>query len=418
MILNKVFIIIIIYLIKKTSLLLKFPFQYIKNITANYTQQLTESEIFTELKIGNPPQKILSKIAFDEFTFYIFNYKNDSSNIYYNNKNSNSFKIINNEEKQYEYFNGQIAEEKFYFTDIKNKEIFINNCSFIFTNKISLLSKKYPSGIGCIIRSKMKNEINFFHELKSKNIINNLTFSFFFSNINEGEFIIGNYPHDYNSSFDKNNFYYDKIRFNYMLDSSSVTFSELITYNQIYKEDYDLEFDINLYGIIVHYDYFQFIKKNFFDEYITINKCNIIMNERFNHFICDDDIDITKFQNLTFINKVMNMSFILDYNDLFFKYENKFIFLGFNDKSLPGIWKIGRIFMVKYQAIFDLDREIIGFYKNIKNPSNNYLKIIIFVILVCIIGILIFKSYKIVKKNRKVRANELEENFDYIPQNI
>jgi hypothetical protein len=39
------------------------------------------------------------------------------------------------------------------------------------------------------------------------------------------------------------------------------------------------------------------------------------------------------------------------------------------------------------------------------------------VILVCIIGILLFKYYKIVKKNRKVRANELEENFDYIPQN-
>ena len=74
--------------------------------------------------------------------------------------------------------------------------------------------------------------------------------------------------------------------------------------------------------------------------------------------------------------------------------------------------------MIKvYQIIFDLDREIVGFYKNIKNPRNNYLKIIIFVILVCIIGILLFKYYKIVKKNRKVRANELEENFDYIPQN-
>ena len=416
MILNKVFIIIIIYLIKKTSLLLKFPFQYIKNKTANITQQLTESEIFTQLKIGNPPQKILTKIAFDEFTFYISNFQNNSSNKYYNNKNSNSFKIINKEEQNYEYFFGQIAEEKFYFSNIKNKEIVLNNFPFIFSKKIPI-SKNYPSGIGCIIRNKIKKEINFFHELKSKNIIHNSTFSFIFSNINEGECIIGKYPHEYNSSFDKNNFYYDKIRFNYMLDSSSVTFSELITYNQIYKEDYDLEFDINLYGIIVHYDYFQFIKKNFFDEYITINKCNIIMNERFNHFICDDDIDITKFQNITFINKVMNMSFILDYNDLFFKYENKVIFLAFNDKTLSGIWKLGRIFMVKYQIIFDLDREIVGFYKNIKNPRNNYLKIIIFVILVCIIGILLFKYYKIVKKNRKVRANELEENFDYIPQN-
>ena len=417
MILNKVFIIIIIYLIKKTSLLLKFPFQYIKNITANYTQQLTESEIFTELKIGNPPQKILTKIAFDEFTFYIFNYQNNSIYIHYNNTNSSSFKIINNEDKQYEYFIGQIAEEKFYFSDLKNKEIILNNLPFIFSKKISI-TKKYPSGIGCIIRNKIKNEINFFHELKSKNIINNLTFSFIFSNINEGNFLIGNYPHEYNSSFDINNFYYDKMRFNYMLDSSSVTFSYLITYNQTIEKDYDLELDINLYGIIVNSDYINFIKTNFFDAYIIINKCNYITNERYIHFICDGDIDIKKFQNLTFINKVMNMTFILDYNDLFFKFENKYIFLAFNDKSLPGIWRLGRIFMVKYQIIFDLDREIVGFYKNIKNPRNNYLKIIIFVILVCIIGILLFKYYKIVKKNRKVRANELEENFDYIPHNI
>ncbi len=79
-----------------------------------------------------------------------------------------------------------------------------------------------------------------------------------------------------------------------MLDSSSDTFSELITYNQTIEEDYDLEFDINLYGIIVNYDYFKFIKKKFFDEYITINKCNIIMNERFNHFICEDNTIIPK----------------------------------------------------------------------------------------------------------------------------
>ena len=39
-------------------------------------------------------------------------------------------------------------------------------------------------------------------------------------------------------------------------------------------------------------------------------------------------------------------------------------------------------------------------------------------ILICIIGFLLFKYYNVLKKNRKIRVNEIEENFDYTPQKI
>ena len=115
----------------------------------------------------------------------------------------------------------------------------------------------------------------------------------------------------------------------------------------------------------------------------------------------------------------MNMSFILNYNDLFYKYENKYIFLAFVNNYISGTWRLGRIFMKKYHTIFDIERGIVGFYKEEDiNQKRDYFKFIMTSILICIIGFLLFLYYNVLKKNRKIRVNEIEENFDYTPQKI
>lgn len=410
-------IILIQYLIINISSFIKFHFNIEKNLSLDIITQLIESNMTGNLKIGNPAQNIITEISFDDFSFYIFNEQENSSYSFYNNKTSSSLKINDNENKGFEDLIGKKSEEKFYFVNEKNKEKEVNNLNFILSDRRTY-KKIYPSGIGCLIRTKHENDINFFYELKSRNIIKNKTFTLFFSNINEGEMIIGNYPHEYNSSYNMRNFVYSIMRYTYMIDTTSTTFSNLITYNQSIDTDFDIEFDANLYGIFVHFNYLDFIKEKFFDEYIKLNKCYYNKTKKYKYFICDNDINISKFQSLIFISKVMNISFILNYNDLFYKYENKYIFLGFVDNSLQGTWRMGRIFLKKYLTVFDLDRKIIGFYQDVKIEKKDYIKLIIIIIFFCIILFLLFTYYNIVKKKRKIRANELEENFDYTPQKI
>ena len=79
--------------------------------------------------------------------------------------------------------------------------------------------------------------------------------------------------------------------------------------------------------------------------------------------------------------------------------------------------------MKKYELVYDLDRKIIGLYKekkiigkNGKIKINIYLFILIILILI-IIGLGIYIIYYI-KKPRKSKAFELDdENFDYNPSN-
>jgi len=93
-------------------------------------------------------------------------------------------------------------------------------------------------------------------------------------------------------------------------------------------------------------------------------------------------------------------------------------------------WILGSIFLRKFQLIFDQDSKTIGYYKKGEyntyddtdylrgiNSSRTVKTIVIFIlviifsfILVCF-GMVIQKKY--FNKNRKLRANELEENFSY-----
>ena len=73
----------------------------------------------------------------------------------------------------------------------------------------------------------------------------------------------------------------------------------------------------------------------------------------------------------------------------------------------------------------DKDKKIIGFYKNysyineekeIINVNNkSYLKYVIIIILLIFLLIRILYYFLVVKRVRKIRANELEDKFSYIP---
>jgi hypothetical protein len=183
--------------------------------------------------------------------------------------------------------------------------------------------------------------------------------------------------------------------------------------------------------------YYNNIKNYFFKSYLEKNICteeNIsVTYEGYNYMIvCNSEIksNLTSFPKIYFYSHDLSFTFNLDYNDLFFEHENKIYFLVIYKQTLKTIWNVGKIFLKKYPFIFDFEKKMISFvhldkYGNSKKESKNdeknnnslweNIKIYVFIFLLVIaviIGVIIGKL--IWKKQRKTRANELDDNYEYI----
>ena len=79
---------------------------------------------------------------------------------------------------------------------------------------------------------------------------------------------------------------------------------------------------------------------------------------------------------------------------------------------------MGISFLRKFNLVFDQDKKVLGYYKlNEKTFNENlFLKILLIIALIIIIILIILLIYyKTLKRIRKIRANELETNIEYIP---
>ena len=202
----------------------------------------------------------------------------------------------------------------------------------------------------------------------------------------------------------------------------------------------EFNFDLDYYFVIKQY--FESIKSTFFEPYLSQGICKIQkLNEfylRYQYIICDKSFskEMSKFPTLYFKQDAYNYTFQITYKDCFKEVNNQILFLLFYDPWSPDVFKVGKNFMQKYQFIFKADQKNIGFMNRNKgsgddgnngNNDNNEKKvednknfdikkiIIIIILLVLLIGIVIgiFVGKKIWDKNRKKRANELIDDYEY-----
>ena len=263
-----------------------------------------------------------------------------------------------------------------------------------------------------------------------------------------GEFIFGDEP----SNYENDNYYYNKKLYkvntitnkdsiNWELSFSNIylTFNENENYSKIYfSGNKDAEIIINYSYMLAPSDFFILIKNKFFSKYIYYDICREKkINDLYTYIECDYDdssFRVASFPDICLDHADLETSFILTYKDLFIvdKKNKIYIFLIFKKEYFMG-WILGSIFLRKFQLIFDSDAKTIGYYKNVENNYDDidYLKginvrklvkiilifilIIIFSFLLVCLGMIIQKKY--FSKNRKMRANELEENFIYEGKN-
>ena len=122
----------------------------------------------------------------------------------------------------------------------------------------------------------------------------------------------------------------------------------------------------------------------------------------------------------------MNYNFTLNSTDLFTIIpDGKRILFNIDFTFNSNKWILGKPFFKKFQLFFNSDTNLISYFIPPKNLENNVeidsnkgnsLKIFLIIFLTCLafaLGI-IFGRALCSKYNRKIRANELEDNYSYI----
>jgi len=209
----------------------------------------------------------------------------------------------------------------------------------------------------------------------------------------------------------------------------------------IHKESTKAEINNDISLIQGSYNYYSFIEKNYFEKYIQKKICTkyIYTKNEYNQFFifeCDkkdfNEKDLKDFPKLCFYSFLGNAKFEFDYKDLFTETKYKYFFNVIFSVYNVDYWIFGRLFLRKYLIIINPEDKIIKLYlDNNKNNKTNVenkkegeknsklsFKQIIFIMLFISFGFLCFYFGRKFRRERRKKANELIDEYDYNSNNI
>ena len=406
-------IIIILTKLKLTfEIHISYQFKKKKNPQESDLYNLIENNLEIILEIGTPSQKMNLRLQSRLYQFFILSSKIKSNITKFNEKNSSTFKKLSETEMPMRVSGmkkGHLIEESL---KINNNQI--NNISLMLATEIDNIES---GALGLrLIRDPEKGvTLSFIYQIKKLCNLDNYGFFFNFFNEDNGEIIIGSYPHLINKTYNEDNFISintgkDGNTLFWIIDFDFIRYDNEIIKNEInFKGFIDVEFGLISAPYNMRF-YFQ-------NNYLKLQYCNNQLVNNYYIYICDLNYQIDNLKNISFQIKEINYSFNFTYQDLFIKNNNKYVFaIVFTNNENVKYWIMGEKFLRKYQLIFDLDKKIIGFYKQQENKSSSYLILILLVFFILITISLSIYIFFCIKKPRKIRANELEDdNYDYLP---
>ena len=279
---------------------------------------------------------------------------------------------------------------------------------------------KFPAQLGLKKRTYQNSFIfNFIEHLKLKRIINSQVFFFKFDETEGGgKLFIGSYPHEFDKDYDAK----------YLIQSSSL---EMGTSNNWF-----LHFNYFFYGknktniekqitelspekgmIVLNFQLETPIFDSFFKSLIEKKKCVRIIVKFYVYYVCQDDIDINNFKNITFRHIGMEYDFILEPKDLFYHYYDRYFFLiSFKDSFYNYL---GKPFFKKFNLVFNQDSRQLAIYSFYEATNKKIQKISLFIPMILIIIFIILLSVFIyalsVYRLKKKKKNEIIEEYEYTP---
>ncbi len=385
----------------------------------NFSEYISNNKLITKVTLGTPKQEIPIEIDFKEHYFYITDkivngiYDSTKSSSYINTSKSNSYGFDNIKECYTSF-------ESFYFNNYTKKE-FLSKNDFLLITKTKKQNDEELSKLGLTLISYMEfYKYNLIYILKQNKTINSIIFYFEYLTDSKGKLYIGTEPHN----IQKNMFSNQNYKTKYLDLSDSINwlfnFNNISFYNISIASYRQIKFDANFNGIFPPTNIKEEIKEKAFNKLIEDKICSIESNDKFEYsfFVCEKNFEIEKFQSLTFYLNDFNFTFTLTYEDLFIKNNNRYYCLIlYENKTLFGRmnWVIGEVFLKKYFIVFNQEKQMIGFYTKLNTSINlpiSWILVFIFVTISLILAIIVYKLLN--QKKRKIRANELEEDIEYV----
>ena len=437
---------------------------------SEYIEFINNNKVAINILIGTPQKIIEIYLTSERMDFILgegFCSLNPNSN--YNTSLSTSFKNTKVGYTSPSFINGFLSNENItLYSDLNlSKTVSFQNFDFINCNPSPVIfdiidRNNFCGYLGLQISSS--NEYfewnSIIYQLKTERYILNQKWSIIFNQNKitnyDGALILGIKEEEYKDFFNIRSLENNEFKIIY----SSKTFSNSnygIKFDEIYyhfdNQKYNFLkfiegiFVIDYDYIIANEQYFDSIKNSFFYKFIENKLCFIDKSKKFiktkksdmlllNAILCDKSkISINELKNFPVLKlKHINLDEIFEFNyeDLFHETKKYFIFKILLNENNKRVWNFGRIFLKKYQFIFDNDQKTIT-YIGINKPEENietneeeeseknffknkiYL-ILIIVILIIGIGVLVglFLGKKFCNQHKKKRANELDDDYEYI----
>ena len=390
---------------------IKYPFKRIKpQNNKPLIETILQNDLEITIEIGTPSQKMNLNLRSQYYTFFVSGSKVNYPIKKFNENNSNTCKILNDTIITYsgqEYSKGYKISETLMINGKK-----INDVTLILASEINYIESG-NLGLRPIETQYELRDFNFIYQIKKSANFDNYSFFLNYLDDDNGELIIGTYPHIYDKKYNEKNFIFQNIGIYkndlyWLVNINDIKYGNSTLNSNNYKCLINIEFGlISAPGSMRSY---------FLDYYLNKNDCHPNVNNNYIFYFCPEN-KIRNFKDLYFYSKELNYIFVLTYTDLFIKDNDKYIFgIVFDDKDFQynSVWVFGHIFLKKYFLTFDLDKRIIGLYTKIEKYESNWRLIFDVVLIVLILCLSLYILFHL-KKPRKIRANELQEdNYEYI----
>ena len=416
---------------------------YYQNIQRKVFSQMLESGLYIILNIGSQKVDIKAFLVLARTQLVVAG-KNIKYHKY-DETESFTYNMTSNKTVGFQYCvytEGLLSTEKMTILN-NNKESNFVDINFIVATKSSPVFKREKEGeVGFHLpTTTADNDYNLILNFKKNNITSSTYWYLNFDNFEkgEGQMIIDAFPHSLDSQkYKEENFVKTNVINRYAF-IWGFKFSSINIGNQKLDLGEDLRAHIELeYGIIsAPKKVGEALKSLFFESYMNQSICfqESIGRDGNYFFYCNksDKLDIKKFESIFFNCPDLNIVFELNYQDLFYT-EGDYVYFKI-EFNYYIYWTFGEAFLKKYYIVFDQQDKTVGYYytpmeeeekekeqnsttsTTTNNPTNFniiMLIIIIFLVIFCAIFVGLFIYNK--KKERKKKANELDDDFNYEPK--
>ena len=191
--------------------------------------------------------------------------------------------------------------------------------------------------------------------------------------------------------------------------------------NIYYTNSYHACFDSGISGIHVPQDFYDFIMKHVFSEYIKADKCKDVLFSEQLFFTCDNDV----LEMLPTINFVFDgMGYVVHMKELFSFFGQSADFVIRVNRIKTDVFLFGNTFISLFNMMFDYEDGIVGLYSKNEGriikvdleglfPKKRILKMGCFILVVVLVGLFVYRwvrrrkrmGGKVVKRKHNIKES-------------